>query len=115
MNLHGFELVRDRPIPELGTEARLYRHLKTGAELLSLESDDENKCFGITFVHPRLPTRRASAHILEHCVLCGSRKYPLKDPFVELIKGSLKHLPERPHLRGPDLLPHRECQHARFL
>ena len=52
MNLHGFELMRDQPIPELGTEARLYRHVKTGAELLSLESDDENKCFGITFATP---------------------------------------------------------------
>ena len=88
MNLHGFELVRDQPIPELGTEARLYRHIKTGAELLSLESDDENKCFGITFVTPPVDSTGV-AHILEHCVLCGSRKYPLKDPFVELIKGSL--------------------------
>ena len=88
MNLHGFELVRDQPIAELGTEARLYRHMKTGAELLSLESDDENKCFGITFVTPPSDSTGV-AHILEHCVLCGSRKYPLKDPFVELIKGSL--------------------------
>ena len=88
MNLHGFELVRDQPIPELGTEARLYRHVKTGAELLSLESDDENKCFGITFNTPPADSTGV-AHILEHCVLCGSRKYPLKDPFVELIKGSL--------------------------
>lgn len=88
MNLHGFELVRDQPIPELGTEARLYRHIKTGAELLSLESDDENKCFGITFATPPSDSTGV-AHILEHCVLCGSRKYPLKDPFVELIKGSL--------------------------
>ena len=88
MNLHGFELARDQPIPELGTEARLYRHVKTGAELLSLESDDENKCFGITFATPPSDSTGV-AHILEHCVLCGSRKYPLKDPFVELIKGSL--------------------------
>ena len=88
MNLHGFELVRDQPIPELSTEARLYRHLKTGAELLSLESGDENKCFGITFNTPPADSTGV-AHILEHSVLCGSRKYPLKDPFVELIKGSL--------------------------
>ena len=88
MNLHGFELVRDQPIPELSTEARLYRHLKTGAELLSLESGDENKCFGITFNTPPADSTGV-AHILEHSVLCGSRKFPLKDPFVELIKGSL--------------------------
>ena len=88
MNLHGFELMRDQPIPELSTQARLYRHVKTGAELLSLESEDENKCFGITFATPPSDSMGV-AHILEHAVLCGSRKYPLKDPFVELIKGSL--------------------------
>ncbi len=88
MNLHGFELMRDQAIPELSTGARLYRHVKTGAELLSLENDDENKCFGITFVTPPSDSTGV-AHILEHAVLCGSRKYPLKDPFVELIKGSL--------------------------
>ena len=88
MNLHGFELMRNQPIPELGTQARLYRHVKTGAELLSLENDDENKCFGITFATPPADSTGV-AHILEHSVLCGSRRYPLKDPFVELIKGSL--------------------------
>ena len=88
MNLHGFELVRDQEIPELGTQARLYRHVQTGAELLSLENSDENKCFGITFRTP--PTDSTGvAHILEHSVLCGSRKYPLKDPFIELAKSSL--------------------------
>lgn len=88
MNLHGFELLRDQPILELSTEARLYRHVKTGAELLSLENDDENKCFGITFATPPSDSTGV-AHILEHAVLCGSRKFPLKDPFVEMIKGSL--------------------------
>ncbi|HTM77056.1 MAG TPA: insulinase family protein, partial [Devosia sp.] len=66
----------------------LYRHKKTGAEVLSLVNDDENKVFGITFKTP--PTDSTGiAHILEHSVLCGSRKYPVKKPFVELIKGSL--------------------------
>ena len=88
MNLHGFELLRDQDIPELNTQARLYKHVKTGAELLSLENDEENKCFGITFATPPSDSTGV-AHILEHSVLCGSRKYPLKDPFVELIKGSL--------------------------
>jgi Zn-dependent M16 (insulinase) family peptidase len=85
---HGFELLREQTIPELNTTARLYRHVKTGAELLSLLNDDENKVFGITFRTP--PTDSTGvAHILEHSVLCGSRKYPIKEPFVELIKGSL--------------------------
>src|SRR5689334_15101552 len=86
---HGFELVREQAIPELNSTARLYRHVKTGAELLSLLNDDENKVFGITFRTPPSDSTGV-AHILEHSVLCGSRKYPIKEPFVELIKGSLQ-------------------------
>lgn len=87
--LHGFELISDRTIPELNTRARMWRHLKSGAQFLSLENDDENKVFGITFATP--PTDSTGvAHIMEHSVLCGSRKYPVKEPFVELLKGSMK-------------------------
>jgi presequence protease len=86
---NGFELVREQEIPEINTRAKIYRHVATGAELLSLENDDENKVFGITF---RTPPEDSTgvAHILEHCVLCGSRKYPLRDPFKQLLKGSLQ-------------------------
>ena len=85
---HGFELLRDETIPELNTRARLWRHMRTGAQLLSLQNDDENKVFGISFRTP--PTDSTGLpHILEHVVLAGSRKYPLKDPFFELVKGSL--------------------------
>jgi Zn-dependent M16 (insulinase) family peptidase len=85
----GFELQEEREIPELNTTARLFRHLRTGAELLSLENADENKVFGITF---RTPPNDSTGvpHIMEHAVLCGSAKYPVKEPFVELEKGSLK-------------------------
>lgn len=86
---YGFELIREDEVPELNTRAKLFRHLATGAELLSLENDDENKAFGITFRTPPSDST-GIAHIMEHSVLCGSRKYPLKEPFVELIKGSLK-------------------------
>jgi hypothetical protein len=84
----SFVLVDERDLPELSSHAKLYRHSKTGAEVLSLENDDENKVFGISF---RTPPRDSTgvAHILEHSVLCGSRKYPSKEPFVELLKGSL--------------------------
>ncbi|MGD9077259.1 MAG: hypothetical protein PVJ69_18730, partial [Desulfobacteraceae bacterium] len=79
--IHGFEKTREQDIPELKTRAEIYRHAKTGAELLSLINDDENKVFGITFRTP--PTDSTGvAHILEHSVLCGSRKYPVKEPFV---------------------------------
>jgi len=87
--LHGFELLREQEIPEYKTQARHYRHIKTGAELLSLINEDENKCFGISFRTPPSDSTGV-AHILEHSVLCGSRKYPLKEPFIELAKGSLK-------------------------
>ena len=89
MIIHGFQLVDERYVAEIKSQARLYRHVQTGAQLLSLINDDENKVFGITF---RTPPKDSTgvAHILEHSVLCGSRKYPVKEPFVELLKSSLK-------------------------
>jgi len=88
MMTHSFELIKEHEIPELNSRARLFRHHKTGAQLLSVENQDENKVFGITL---RTPPNDSTgiAHIMEHSVLCGSQKYPLKKPFVELLKGSL--------------------------
>jgi Zn-dependent M16 (insulinase) family peptidase len=85
---HGFELLREQKLPEINSTARYYRHRKTGAELLSLINSDENKVFGINFATPPADSTGV-AHILEHSVLCGSRKYPIKEPFVELLKSSL--------------------------
>ncbi len=87
--LHGFELADNLEISELKTNAKFFRHIKTGAELISLTNDDKNKVFGITFRTPPSDST-GIAHILEHSVLCGSRKYPVKEPFVELLKGSLQ-------------------------
>ncbi len=87
--IHGFERISEQDIPELKTKAELFRHVKTGAELLSLINDDENKVFGITFRTPPADSTGV-AHILEHSVLCGSRKYPIKEPFVELLKSSVQ-------------------------
>ena len=86
---YGFELIEERNIPELNTHGKLYRHTATGAEFLSLENDDENKSFSIVF---RTPPEDSTgiAHILEHSVLNGSQKYPVKEPFIELVKGSLQ-------------------------
>lgn len=86
---HGFELIREDYIQEVNSHAKLYKHVKSGAEFLSLTNSDENKVFGVTFKTPP-QTSNGIAHIMEHSVLCGSEKYPLKEPFVELIKGSLK-------------------------
>jgi Zn-dependent M16 (insulinase) family peptidase len=89
MTLHGFELIQERHIAEYNTQARLYRHVRTGAQLLSMANSDENKVFSINFCTP--PTDSTGLpHILEHSVLGGSRKYPVKEPFMELVKGSLK-------------------------
>lgn len=89
MHKHGFTLVEEREIKELSSRARLWRHDATGAALLSMSNDDENKVFGVSF---RTPPHDSTgvAHILEHSVLCGSEKYPVKEPFVELLKGSLQ-------------------------
>ncbi|PIA46347.1 hypothetical protein AQUCO_01500106v1 [Aquilegia coerulea] len=85
---YGFEKVSEQVIDECKSKAVLFKHKKTGAELMSVSNDDENKVFGIVF---RTPPKDSTGipHILEHSVLCGSRKYPLKEPFVELLKGSL--------------------------
>jgi Zn-dependent M16 (insulinase) family peptidase len=85
---HGFELIREQKLSEINSTARYYRHVSTGAELLSLLNSDENKVFGVSFGTPPSDSTGV-AHILEHSVLCGSRKYPIKEPFVELMKSSL--------------------------
>lgn len=70
----AFDIVKKDFIEEYGTPCTIYRHKKSGAELLSVSTDDDNKVFGITFRTP--PTDSTGvAHILEHSVLCGSRKY----------------------------------------
>lgn len=83
-----FEHVKEDIIEEYGAKVILFRHKKTGAEIMSVSVPDENKVFGITF---RTPPNDSTGipHILEHSVLCGSRKYPVKEPFVELLKGSM--------------------------
>jgi Zn-dependent M16 (insulinase) family peptidase len=84
----AFRLIREENIPELNSVARLYVHKRTGARLLSIINDDENKVFSINFRTP-LKDSTGVAHIIEHSVLNGSEKYPVKEPFVELLKGSL--------------------------
>ncbi|MBN1649310.1 MAG: insulinase family protein [Spirochaetales bacterium] len=88
MKTHGFTLMREEQIDEYQIRARLYFHDTTGARLLSLCNDDGNKVFSISF--PTVPDNsKGTAHIMEHSVLCGSEKYPVKEPFIELVKGSV--------------------------
>ena len=84
----AYELISEEYIGDVRAEGKLLRHRKSGARIALLSNDDENKVFNIAF---RTPPKNSTgvAHIIEHTVLCGSRKFPLKDPFVELVKGSL--------------------------
>lgn len=84
----GFELLEKHYIKEIDAEALIFSHKKTAARLIKILSADDNKVFSIGF---RTPPNDSTgvAHILEHSVLCGSRKFDMKEPFVELLKGSL--------------------------
>ena len=86
--IHGFRLLRSEQIAEAEGTAHTFVHEQTGAQLFFLETADDNKVFSISFRTPPVDDTGV-AHIVEHSVLCGSRKYPLKEPFVELVKGSL--------------------------
>jgi len=85
----GFKLLQKENIDELNSLALRFEHIATGARVLFLENDDDNKVFSAGFKTPPA-NDRGVAHILEHSVLCGSRKYPVKEPFMELMKGSLQ-------------------------
>lgn len=87
--LHGFRLVAEEFVEDRKTLAMQYEHAKTGAKVLVLHNTDENKAFAISFATPPEDSTGV-AHIMEHSVLCGSEKFPLKEPFVELLKGSLQ-------------------------
>lgn len=91
MNISGltnYELIQQKNLTDLKSEGYFLRHKKSGAKVLLMKNDDENKVFFVGF---RTPPEDSTGlpHILEHSVLCGSKNFPLKDPFVELVKGSL--------------------------
>ena len=84
----AFRVLSDRSVHEYGIRAIEYEHIKSGAQVISMMSSDDNKVFGATFRTPPADST-GLPHVLEHSVLCGSRKYPTKEPFVHLLKGSL--------------------------
>ena len=87
-DLKSYEIVQSRDLSDLSSKGTLLRHKKSGARVLLMENDDENKVFAIGFRTPPSDSTGVP-HIMEHSVLCGSREFPVKDPFVELVKGSL--------------------------
>ncbi len=84
----AYELLEKREMPDINSVGYLLTHKKTGAKVALVSNDDENKVFYVGF---RTPPKNSTgvAHILEHSVLCGSKEFPIKDPFIELAKGSL--------------------------
>lgn len=87
-DLTAYELLREEDLQGIQAKGYMLRHKKSGARVLYIENDDSNKVFSIGF---RTPPHDSTGvpHILEHSVLCGSKNFPAKDPFVELVKGSL--------------------------
>ena len=85
---HGFTLNKIEEISDVHSTAYLFQHEKSGTRLLYLKNSDNNKVFNVAFKTPPVDDC-GTPHILEHSVLCGSRKYEAKDPFNELEKGSL--------------------------
>lgn len=86
--LMTFKKIESQELKDIQSIGHLYVHEETGAQVLHLENDDSNKAFTIAFKTPPY-NDNGITHIIEHSVLNGSKKYPSKEPFVELIKGSL--------------------------
>ena len=86
--LSAYEIISEENLPDISGYGIVLRHKKSGARIAAVSCDDNNKVFSVGF---RTPPEDSTgvAHILEHSVLCGSERFPVKDPFVELAKGSL--------------------------
>ncbi len=87
-DLNAYEVLQTEDLSDLKSKGTLLKHKKSGARVLLMENDDENKVFTIGFRTPPSDSTGVP-HIMEHSVLCGSNEFPVKDPFVELVKGSL--------------------------
>lgn len=85
---HGFRLMKTESLPDIQATAYHYHHVQSGGEVVWLKTDDANRTFGIGFKTPPQDSTGV-AHIVEHTVLSGSRKYPVKDPFMQMVKSSM--------------------------
>ncbi len=86
--LDSYELIEEKDLRDINSVGYLLRHKKSGARISIVSNEDDNKVFYIAFRTPPADSTGVT-HIIEHTVLCGSEKFPVKDPFVELAKGSL--------------------------
>lgn len=86
--LSAYQVIKEKFVEEMNSQAMILEHKKSGARVFLMSNEDENKVFSIGFRTPPADST-GLPHILEHSVLEGSEKFPVKDPFVELVKGSL--------------------------
>lgn len=87
-DMKAYELLEEKKLDDIHAVGYRFLHKKSKAKISIVSNDDENKVFYVGFRTPPSDSTGV-AHIIEHSVLCGSKKYPVKDPFVELVKGSL--------------------------
>lgn len=87
-SLSAYDLIEEKDLPEIGGKGYVLSHKKTKARVCVIENEEDNKVFNIGFRTPPCDDK-GTPHIMEHSVLCGSKNFPAKDPFVELCKGSL--------------------------
>ena len=112
-DLESYEILEDREIKDIGSRGIRLRHKKTGARVALLSNDDDNKVFYIGFRTPPADSTGV-AHITEHSVLCGSKEFPVKDPFVELAKGSLNTFLNAMTYPDKTVYPVASCNDADF-
>lgn len=112
-DLTNYEIVEHRFLDDVHSDSYLLKHKKTGAMVALMPNDDNNKVFYIAFrTIPKDST--GVPHIIEHTVLCGSDKYPVKDPFVELCKGSLNTFLNAMTYPDKTVYPVASCNEADF-
>ncbi len=112
-DLQAYELLQEEELPDIKSKGYLLKHKKSGARVLFIENDDENKVFTVGF--RTTPSDSTGVpHIMEHSVLCGSKNFPVKDPFVELVKGSLNTFLNAMTYPDKTLYPIASCNDADF-
>lgn len=87
--MEKYKLIEEKYLEEVAGECKVYEHIKTGAKVLVISNEDTNKSFGIAF-RTTPENSKGTAHIVEHCVLQGSRKYRTKEPFMDMLKRSVQ-------------------------
>ena len=108
-----YELIKKEHIADLGFDGYILKHKKSGARVCMMPCDDTNKLFCIAFATPPEDSK-GTPHIIEHTVLCGSEKYPNRDPFMELVKGSLHTFINAMTYPDKTMYPVSSCNDADF-